>query len=311
MNIKKSARGLWLLGAVFFAAALGVGVFLSIRGFEPVLGAGELLSFENPPAEPAKGEGKKLSLRDFEVIYKNPAFSEPAPGPPVVGPGKEPEAADERALGFSLIMTWVEPEFSVAVIADMTNEQYVKGVGDVFSGAKFLEIRDGEVKLLFRNEHVVLKVPRKDLAELSTGKAAAQPALTKRMETMELKQLAPAPSYREGPTASGAFEFTRTQFEEQAKRIPQIMREVRVMKHRDEEDGSVDGLQILNIQPGSVLTKWGLRKGDIMMEVNGEPVTNIAEVMRMLQQVQRDGDDFFDITIERGGEEEFLEFDIE
>jgi len=309
MNLKKSARGLWFLGAVFFLAALGAGVFLSVRGFEPVLDAGELSSFEKQPAEPVKREAKKLALKHFEVIYKNPAFSEPAPAPSIQQLEKEPEAADERALGFSLIMTLVGADSSQAVIADTTNEQYVKEVGEVFRGAEFLEIRDGEVKLLFRNKHVVLKVPRKDLAELSTGEAPPQPTAAKR-EAVKLKQFERASSSREGPTPSGPFEFTRAEFADQVKRIPQIMREVRVMQHRDEEDGSVDGLRILDIQPGSMLAKWGLRKGDIIMEVNAEPVTNLGEAIRLIQQVKRDGDDFFDITIERGGEEEFLEFDI-
>ena len=310
MSLKKSVRALWFSGAVFFAAALGAGVFLSIRGFEHVLAAKEVPSFGEGPAQVIKKEGKKLTLRDFEVIYKNPAVAEPA-APPVTEIEREPEPANEGALGFSLLMTiiWPDPERSVAVIVDSAKKQEVKEVGDFFKEAEFLEIRDGEVELLFRGKNVVLKVPEKKLDELLTAEAAPQVSPIKRIEMVrQMKPAVVSPGY-EPSSASNPSEFTRGEFEEMVKRIPQILQEFKYMHHRD-EDGSVDGLQILSIQPDSVLTKWGLRDGDVIMEVNGEAVTNIQQVIRLIQQVRQDEDDFFDITVERGGEEEFLEFDI-
>jgi type II secretory pathway component PulC len=45
------------------------------------------------------------------------------------------------------------------------------------------------------------------------------------------------------------------------------------------------GFQVRQIQPGSVYVKLGLQSGDIIKSINGEPVRNAEDAIRLYQQL--------------------------
>lgn len=51
----------------------------------------------------------------------------------------------------------------------------------------------------------------------------------------------------------------------------------------------MDGFQLGEIKPGSVIEQLGLRNGDIITEVNGEKLDSVAVVIRLAGQVQNIG----------------------
>lgn len=51
----------------------------------------------------------------------------------------------------------------------------------------------------------------------------------------------------------------------------------------------MDGFQLGQITPGSVIEKLGLKNGDVITEVNGEKLDSLATVMRLAGQVQNMG----------------------
>jgi general secretion pathway protein C len=72
------------------------------------------------------------------------------------------------------------------------------------------------------------------------------------------------------------------------------------------------GFLIREIQPGSVYEKLGMRTGDVIRSVNGQPINNMEEVMKLYQQlggVNQVGNLAIEIT--RGGRTESLQYNIE
>lgn len=63
--------------------------------------------------------------------------------------------------------------------------------------------------------------------------------------------------------------------------------------------GTVPGLAITSIPPGSMLERLGLQTGDVIRSVNGEAVTNEADVARIVQARGMQGP--FTAEVQRGG----------
>lgn len=72
------------------------------------------------------------------------------------------------------------------------------------------------------------------------------------------------------------------------------------------------GFLVREIQPGSVYEKLGIRPGDVIRSVNGQPINNMEEVMKLYQQlggVNRVGN--VSIEVMRGGRSESLQYNLE
>lgn len=72
------------------------------------------------------------------------------------------------------------------------------------------------------------------------------------------------------------------------------------------------GFLVREIQPGSVYEKLGVRTGDVIRSVNGQPINNMEEVMKLYQQlggINQAGNVAIEVT--RGGRTESLQYNIE
>jgi general secretion pathway protein C len=71
------------------------------------------------------------------------------------------------------------------------------------------------------------------------------------------------------------------------------------------------GFLVREIQPGSVYEKLGVRPGDVIRSVNGQPINNMDEVMKLYQQLGANQISNVAIEITRGGRTESLQYNIE
>lgn len=72
------------------------------------------------------------------------------------------------------------------------------------------------------------------------------------------------------------------------------------------------GFLVREIQPGSIYEKLGVRAGDVIRSINGQPINNMEEVMKVYQQlggVQQASDITVEVT--RAGHSEFLKYNVE
>jgi len=74
------------------------------------------------------------------------------------------------------------------------------------------------------------------------------------------------------------------------------------------KNGKLNGFKVRFIRKGSPFEKLGLKRGDIIRAINGEPIVDYATPMRMLRSA--DAIDDLSITIERNQEEQELKYEV-
>jgi type II secretory pathway component PulC len=67
------------------------------------------------------------------------------------------------------------------------------------------------------------------------------------------------------------------------------------------KDGSITGVKIGEVKPGSVAAGMGLQTGDIIRKVNGIPVSSRGQLLKMYDQVVAGKLRVLDVEIERNG----------
>jgi general secretion pathway protein C len=87
----------------------------------------------------------------------------------------------------------------------------------------------------------------------------------------------------------------------------QLMREIRVRPHL--EEGQPGGFLIYNIEPGSIFARMGLQNGDVIMAVNGKPVTKTLQAVDFYNALKKGGT--VNLYIKRGEKTEELHFTIQ
>ncbi len=103
---------------------------------------------------------------------------------------------------------------------------------------------------------------------------------------LELKKLGP-----------GKFEASRAEVANTMQNPAQLFSQMRALPHFI--NGKTDGFSISNVAAGSVFEQLGLKDGDLLTEIDGQPVTNPMQAMGLMQAVQTAS--AIDLTINRGG----------
>ena len=74
------------------------------------------------------------------------------------------------------------------------------------------------------------------------------------------------------------------------------------------ENGMPDGYKILQIVPGSVFDKLGIKNGDVVVGLNGEPVNDPGKALGLLNDLPNAN--HVDIAVKRGGRKMNMSYDI-
>ncbi len=72
--------------------------------------------------------------------------------------------------------------------------------------------------------------------------------------------------------------------------------------------GAIDGYRLIDIAPGSVYEKLGLKKGDVIKGVNGETVDSATKALELYNQLKNSNR--VNLDIERNGSKDNLQYDI-
>jgi len=148
-----------------------------------------------------------------------------------------------------------------AVIEDLkTRRQGLFRPGD--------SIQDATVRMILR-EKVVLNVGGRDEILEMAGPVTAQ---------------AP-PNRRSRKIGTGRkIAVKRALIADAAQDIGSLMQQARIAPHL--EDGQPTGLLLTNIKPGSIFRRLGLRNGDVLTSVAGNPVTTVDAVTKLYAELK-------------------------
>lgn len=124
--------------------------------------------------------------------------------------------------------------------------------------------------------------------------------------------LPPAPSARGGSPGSPAvqrlgantYSVNREQMNQQLQK-PEFLSQALMVPNAG------GGFLVREVQAGSLYEKLGLKVGDVIQSVNGQPVNTVEDVMKLYQQFSTGGASQVSVDIRRAGKNESLQYNLQ
>lgn len=256
------------------------------------------------PAAPTRvtdgGTGGRKPTRDslVNVIVKRSIFDSSKVGASADGtPANDgPEAKSD--LDATLLATVVAdpPEYSSALIARKSGgDTKGYGIGDDLWG-----------------EGTVVGIePKRVIIERTDGSrefiAMGGEAQVKKSTTRSLREGEGEGEEGVEQTGENKFVVDAALVEEALKDPEKLASQVRVAPHKD-ENGQIDGYRMSGIRRNSLFKKLGIKNGDVVHAVNGQPLTSMQTAMTAYESLQNDKNFSFEIT--RRNQRQTFEYEI-
>jgi len=245
--------------AVSLVVYIGVDTFYRVVSSElKGVNTKEIVMEQLPNAE----ESKRSPLSSFQVITKRNLFGSLEKAAEDVNE-EEIEELELTSLKIALLGTVTGNEQNAFAVIEETDKrkQGLYKIGD--------SVQNATVKKILR-EKVVLRVGTKDEILTMEESAASRRDRGRR----------PSKSTERGTTIM----VSRKDIQSSLKDINKLMSQVRIRPHF--KDGKSDGLSVSRIKGGSIFSKLGLRNGDIVQKINGEPINSPDEVLVLYEKLK-------------------------
>jgi general secretion pathway protein C len=163
-------------------------------------------------------------------------------------------------------------------------------------------IQDAVIKMILRGK-VILKVnDRDEILEMEKVEGSGPGA--REAEGPEMTTLQPDRSF--SPAATQKIFLERAEIDKALENINDLMQQVKVMPNFD--NGEPDGFRLSGIKTDSLVRKMGLRNGDVITGVNGNPIRTMEDAMGFYQQLS--GASSVILQTKRRGREKTFEYNI-
>ncbi len=215
------------------------------------------------------------NLFDVDVI----ASWNPDPPGDSVGPQETPLRV--RLLGTVVAN---DPQYSSALIAS-EDEPYSKGysIGDMLADRTIVEIIKGKVKL----ERADGAFEWLSIDDEEGKRVTASTTPNDSDDDSGVQQ-----------TGDNRFAVSRDLFDKYINDMESITKLGRALLHRG-PDGSFDGYRLAAIRRNTLADQLGIKNGDIIHAVNGEPLTSLQAAMNAYNTMQNESNFCFEITRRR------------
>lgn len=203
-----------------------------------------------------------------------------------------PDTIPLTSLNLVLTGVMVRGENSFAIISAEGGQETSFNIGEEILAGAALHAVYPDRAILRRNGTLEALVLKEGVA-LAEGSIITSP---------QVRHVTPTPGIR---GSGNNFTVTRSTLTQQMQR-PEFLSQALMVPNAG------GGFLVREIQPGSVYEKLGIRPGDVIRSVNGQPLNNMEEVMKLYQQlggVNRVED--VSIEVMRGGRTESLQYYLE
>lgn len=289
-----------ILSLVLITAA----AYLSVKGVYRV--TEERLRVEQFPVDVGEtSDGPLISEvdtgKDYSQIAKRNLFDIKEKKPVVTQENKKSEAPKVTRLQLKLWGTIAgSGSQRAAIIEDgKTRKQLLLREGDKIQTAVVKEISRGEVLLAVNGKNEVLLIEKPAGAKKGAKGGGDHPGLP----PPELVSEAEDEIEPDGELVS----LDRETVQSAMQNVNELMRQARVRPHFT--NGKPDGLRLSAVRPDSLFRKIGLKTGDIITGVNGDPIESVDDALRFYTSL-KDADDVA-LQLRRGGVERSINYRVE
>lgn len=265
---------------------------------------------------PMVSESKPEDTRrqsDFDIIVSRNIFDSSevpvADQPGTGGPATQSVPAGEavktslpiKVLGIMMIADGKDKRSSTNIESGGKTDAY--GVGEemvIASGAKLVQIKPNRIEFVNggRLEYAELDMgmgdnifgpPKSTVASIATGEKAPP-----------------------GPKDGGVAKIGETKFAVDQKEIDNAMANPEVLYTEiravpNFENGKVSGMKVLSIKPGSIFSKLGIKRGDVLQQINGMDL-DVKQGFQIFSQLKDQKN--FNMNVQRDGAKTTLEYEI-
>jgi general secretion pathway protein C len=288
------------LNIVFLTAIVYLGVGAFYKTVTARMDAGESAPVSTSAAD-VQTETASPPLSHYAAIAGRNLFQTgDAAEPPKPAPEPDPPALTELQETRLQLKLWGtvtgDNHRTYAVIEEpRKREQNLFRVGDALEGATVKRILREKVVLTVNGQDEVLRM--EDVP--GTGRSVAARA--------------PAPSSPSTPfeteSAAGAqrVNLSRSEVESAMNNVNSLMRQARIRPHF--RNGKPDGLTLSRVRRDSIFTRLGLRSGDIITGVDGQPIESVDDALKFYNSLKSASD--MSLQIRRRGQTQILQYAIE
>ena len=143
-------------------------------------------------------------------------------------------------------------------------------------------------KVIFRN----LNSGKKEYVDIPDGRKAAKKSRRGDSKVSNLPEV---------DSESDNITLKRSDISKYTDNISEILRQARMVPNKG-PGGEINGFRFVSIQKGSVYEKLlGFKRGDVIKEVNGQPVNSPSRAMELYNAMKDVGTDKIQIGLERNG----------
>jgi general secretion pathway protein C len=105
-----------------------------------------------------------------------------------------------------------------------------------------------------------------------------------------------------------SFTFPRAELEGLLNDLPSLLQQARAIPEAG-PDGQIRGFKIVEIQPGSIFDRIGVRLNDTVLSINGESITSPQKAMDMFREMRNASE--LKLVLDRGGSDKTINYTIQ
>ncbi len=256
---------------------------------------------EPPLARPTRAgalNSRPKTIEAYAVIFTRNLFNRKGIIPVEELQNNDPGGAPVKTtLPFNLIGTMIlsDPERSIATIQDtQANQVYPVRIEDEIPGkARIIKVEP--TRVIFLN----LTSQRREYSELPEDLLAITPKVavgnTAAPKTPGIEQLAP-----------NQFAINRGEVDRALGDLNNILTQARAVPNF--ENGVPNGYKLFQIVPGSIYDKLGLKNGDVIAGLDGQPINDPGKAFEMLNRLKESS--HMELQVKRDGRTQTNAYDI-
>ncbi len=275
---------------------IGIAIFFSVKGSYKIMATQmeeshlpepvtkEVSSSEKQPNRPQSYyktiSGRNLFKTQEEEIIKEVIKEEP---------DKQEEVETELKLA---LWGTISGDVNKAIIEDKKErKQNLYKEGESIQTATIKKILREKVILTVNGKDEVLNMEKKK------GRSRSSRGPSKRTAPMRMP----------GEPSSEKITLDRSEIEKAVSDVTKIMKEVRIRPHF--KNGKPDGLSVSRIRPNSIFSKLGLRSGDVISGVDGQPIESVDDALKFYKSLKTSPS--VSLEIKRRGRTKMMEYNID